>query len=290
MSLESQVSALVEATNKLTTIVSNKIADINNTVANKLKDVDLAVSKVAADIRSTIKGEMRQIIYVDQINGSDDNDGKSKSKPFASLQKASSMHKNAGILDITLLSDYDIRKEIYQGGVAASFYNAVVSIRAENAANPVKIKFDWTGNDSYPEQYFMRSFQVYNCGVIEFSGIVFELPDVPSDHGPGKMYPHGASVIRSNNSTLVAAQLIVRLYHCQIEVPEAERSEWHFIGNISGFTNLMISTVTMPAAWRDRNKMFHHGKLSDTAFVIRQANHSSVLSTDNSVINNGAVK
>lgn len=290
MSLEQEVSKLVDATNKLTGVISEKVNEINKTVANKLKEVDAAVSKVAADIRATIKGELRQIIFVDQVNGSDDNDGKSSSRPLASLNKASQLHKHAGILDITIMGDYDVSKEIYEGGVAAAFYNAAITIRAANASNPVKIKFDWTGLEAYPHQYFMRSFQVYNCGVFEFSGITFVLPEIPDDHGPGKAYPHGAAVIRSNNSTMVASTLTVRLYQCQIEVPEPERSEWHFIGNPSGFTKLFVSSVTMPAEWRDRNKMFSYGKLSDTIFAIRQANHASVLSTDSTITNTGAVK
>ncbi|MGL4755186.1 MAG: hypothetical protein ACRCXB_22740 [Aeromonadaceae bacterium] len=286
LSLESNIADLVTATNKLTNTVSGKITEINNTVANKLKEVDAAVSKVASDIRTTIRGEMKKTIYVDQLLGSDDNDGKSKAKALKTLSKATTLHNYAGILEIILVGDYEFTDE----DSLVYIYNMNLLLRAYDVNEPVRIKFQTSYVEAYPDQYFMKSFQVYHSAVIECYSIIFELPPVPNDHGPGKTYPHGASVFRSNNSSLVACDLTVRCYKCKVEVSEPERSEWHFIGNPSGHTSFIASNFEIPAEWRDRNKMFHLGRLSDTAFSIRNCSHKSSMSSDDSVFNDGRVK
>lgn len=155
---------------------------------------------------------------------------------------------------------------------------------------PVTIKFNYYIPDDYSDQFMMRSFYFYHSGNIEFYAVNLDLPEIPLAHQSGKLYPHGASVVRSNSSSLVTTQLGVRLSKVNIIVPEPEKSEWHFIGNPSGMTDLVFANVTLPAAWRDRNKMFFQGRLSDTIFGKRTVNTTTALSTSNTIYNDGRVK
>ncbi|MGL4869922.1 MAG: hypothetical protein ACRC48_06880 [Aeromonas veronii] len=283
MSLESQVAALVEATNKLTNTVSNKISDINNTVANKLKEVDAAVSKVAADIQATIRGELRKVVFVDQIAGSDSNDGKSKAKAFATLSKAANACLPGGVLEIQIVGDYTYSDT----DAVPSFYAASVMIRSYDLNNKGRIKFSYMYNALYPDQFFMRSFTVYHSATIEFYGINLELPDVPPEHGSGFRYPHGAAVVRTNSSSLVAIDLTVRLSQVEVIVPEPARSGWHLVGNPSGYSNIILDNIALPAEWRDRNKIYLYCKLASTSITLANCNHKNALSTDESVYNDG---
>lgn len=151
------------------------------------------------------------------------------------------------------------------------------------------VKFDYYIPDDYPNQFMMRSFKFYHSANIEFYAVNLELPEIPSEHQSGKTYPHGASVVKSNSSSLVTTQLGVRLSKVNIIVPDAEKSEWHFIGNPSGMTDLIFSGVTLPASWRDRNKMFFQGRLSDTVFCKRTIDTNAALSTSSIIYNDGKV-
>lgn len=283
MSLEQEVSKLVDATNKLTGVISEKVSEINKTVANKLKEVDVAVSKVANDIRATIRGEMRKVVFVDQLNGDDKNDGKSKDNAFATFSKAASVGIPGGVIEIQVIGDY-----IYSDSDAVpSFYASSVLIRSIDIENKSRIKFSHMYSVSYPEQFFMRSFTFYHTAEVEFYGIILELPDVPPEHGTGFRYPHGAAVVRSNSTSLVAMDLTVRLSRTEVIVPEPERSGWHLVGNPSGFNNIILDNISLPTAWRDRNKIYLYCKLASTSISLANCNHKNALSADESVFNDG---
>lgn len=73
MSLEAQITALVEASNKLTSAVDGKIVEIDN-----------KVDKATASVPSTIHSMSQGSYYVDCRNGLDSNDG-TISRPFKNI-------------------------------------------------------------------------------------------------------------------------------------------------------------------------------------------------------------
>lgn len=96
MSLEQQVTALVEASNNLTSVVNGKIQQID-------QKVDEATSAVPDKIRD----EMSKRVYIDAINGSDSNVG-TQASPFRTLNKAFNVIATAGYGMIDVLSDITV--------------------------------------------------------------------------------------------------------------------------------------------------------------------------------------
>ncbi|MCH9691003.1 MAG: hypothetical protein K0U59_02885 [Gammaproteobacteria bacterium] len=275
MSVEKQLSDVVQACNALTKVVNNKVSEI-----------DKALSQAVAEIPKVVRAEGRKRLYIDQVNGSDDNDGLALSRPLRSLARAGSLTIPGGACELYLLNDY----EFLTSEGRSIFYSADVQVRSADVYNPVTIKFNAYKLEKYIDQYFMASFQFYQSGTIEFYRINLELPSIPDDHGPGKYYPHGASVVRSNSTGIVVMPLSVRLSEVKIIVPDEAVNEFHFIGNPSGITNLALYACTMPSAWKDRNKMFHQGKLSNTIIGKRIINSDRAMSTDLNVENTGRVE
>lgn len=274
MALEQDIAELVQASNNLTGVVEGKI-----------KEIDKAVASAVSGIPEAVRDESHKRLYLDSINGDDNNSGLSVNSPLKTFRKASSLTMHGGVVEIYLLNDY-----IFSSTESIPvFYGTSVQVRSYDTVNRVKIKFSYHRSEQYPDQYFMRSFQFHLSGSIEFYLINLELPDVPSDHAAGKTYPHGASVVRTYSSGLVATPLNVRLSHVDIIVPQPEINDFHLIGNPSGITNLALAGVSFPVEWRDRNKMLHQGKLSNTLFGRHIINSASALSSDDSVQNSGKV-
>ncbi len=269
-----ETAALIESVNELT-----------NTVAGKVQEIDSAMEEAKASIPATILSESRKTLYVDQENGLDTNTGLSVSNPLKTLYAAANLTIPGGAVDIRLLRDYAFDPNDYM----VNFYSAAVMVRSYDTANPVTIKFASYQAESTPDIYYMRSFQFFQSGSIEFSNINLELPEVPAEHAVGKSYPHGASVVRSNTSGAVVMPLSVRLSNVEIIVPDSDINEFHFIGNPSGITNFALANCVYPTDWRDRNKFFHQGRLSETLIGKRVVNSSAAISTDESVYNSGSV-
>lgn len=53
---------------------------------------------------------MRKILYIDNINGSDNNDGLTTIKPLKTLAKAASFVASGGIVELILLTNYAFEK------------------------------------------------------------------------------------------------------------------------------------------------------------------------------------
>ncbi|HCE1515537.1 TPA: hypothetical protein NGR29_004481 [Vibrio parahaemolyticus] len=275
MSLEQSVSELVGACNRLTNTVEGKDAQIDAALQNGLNSIPAAIRK-----------EAKKTIYLDQVNGSDLNDGTSVNKSVKTMAKIGDLVTSGGVAEICLLNDY-----IYTPmETLPAFYGSCVQFRSYDFNNIVKIKFSVANSPDTPDQFIMRSLLFYQSGSLEFYKINLELPDVPLSHGVGKVYPHGASVVRCNSGSVAVMTLNVRLSEVNLIVPDAAINEFHFVGNPSGITNLSLSNVTYPASWRDRNKFFYQGQLSDTLIGKRLVTSADVMSTDESVYNSGIVK
>lgn len=156
MSVEEQLSDVVQACNALTTVVNNKISEI-----------DKALSQAVAKIPEVVRAEGRKRLYIDQVNGSDDNDGLALSRPLRSLARAAFLTIPGGVCELYLLNDY----EFLISESRAIFYSADVQVRSMDVYNPVTIKFNAYKIEKYIDQYFMSSFHFYQSGTIEFYNI-----------------------------------------------------------------------------------------------------------------------
>lgn len=65
------------------------------------------INKVINDIQSDINSFMYKTVYVDQVNGNDNNDG-AQNRPFKTLQKAFNSVPVGGVVEVTLLSNYNL--------------------------------------------------------------------------------------------------------------------------------------------------------------------------------------
>ncbi|MCD4502058.1 hypothetical protein [Chromobacterium vaccinii] len=99
MSLEGKIAELVTATNGLI-----------STFNGKKNEIDQAVSKAVMAVPVLFK-----TWYVDQLSGSDKNDGSLKS-PFASIGRAVEATPLGGAAEINLLSDYVAESRVHISG------------------------------------------------------------------------------------------------------------------------------------------------------------------------------
>lgn len=254
--------------------------------ANEAKQYAAGAEQVVSDanIGNIVNREMRKILHVDCQNGNDNNDGLAPERPLKTLVRASELTAPGSATVIKMMRDYTFSPD-----EIVNFYNSAVVIQSYKTNARVKIKFNYYVLPQYPDTYYMSSFLLSFAGSIEFYSIDLELPNVPPDHAPGKIYTSHAAVLRANASLLATTLLSVRLYSVNIIVPEPERSGWNFIGNGAAMTSLFVTAVTMPAAWRDRNKMILQSRLSTATITKSLINTSTVLSNDPSVYNNGSV-
>ncbi|MYM61124.1 hypothetical protein GTG28_17995 [Vibrio sp. OCN044] len=101
MANTSEITDLINQTTKLTQTVLDKVGEIDN-------KVDRATSVVPSAIRNMFD----QTFYVDSFNGSDQNEGKTSSKPLKSFSKAIDLVPLGGTGKIVLLADM----ESFSGG------------------------------------------------------------------------------------------------------------------------------------------------------------------------------
>ena len=64
-------------------------------------------AKIVNDVPTILQSQMSKTVYVDQVNGDDNNDG-SQARPFKTLQKAVTSVPTGGSCEIVLLSDYTL--------------------------------------------------------------------------------------------------------------------------------------------------------------------------------------
>jgi len=76
------------------------------------------IAKMTADIRATISGEMYKTVYVDEVNGDNNNSG-SSSSPLKDIHLAVSKVPHGGKIQIFLLSDCNFSANVYS-------YNRVI--------------------------------------------------------------------------------------------------------------------------------------------------------------------
>ncbi|MGP9466738.1 hypothetical protein ACT3RU_06935 [Halomonas sp. TP35] len=95
MSLESQIAALVSAANSLT-----------SQVAGKLDEIDQKTNAVASSITDAIKDSNSVEIFIDQQNGSDENDGVSVASALKTISSARNLMMPGGLYRLKIIGDY----------------------------------------------------------------------------------------------------------------------------------------------------------------------------------------
>ena len=103
MSLEQQVTALVASANALTGAVNNKI-----------EGIDQKVNSATTAIPDKIKAEMHKTLWVDSVNGSNNNDGLSKGLPIQSIKSAVDSAPKGAHVVVKLMGQntYEINEDI----------------------------------------------------------------------------------------------------------------------------------------------------------------------------------
>lgn len=72
-------------------------------------------AKIVNDVPTILQSQMYKTVYVDQVNGNDNNDG-SQARPFKTLQRAVDSVPDSGNGRIVLVSDYTADSDVYITG------------------------------------------------------------------------------------------------------------------------------------------------------------------------------
>lgn len=180
MSLESQVAALVEASNNLTGAVNNKIAEID-------RKVDEATAEVPAAVVKTMNRE----IYVDALNGNDSAEGTSTS-PVRTFNKALRMIP-PGARGVINLKQGQVH-EAYKDGTSGAEKTIIVAMWYNSGNGKPVLKCNPT---SFTGQSQIASlFEGVSRVSVKFMDIEIAT-GVVSD--PAVNHPYGGSVASKKN-------------------------------------------------------------------------------------------
>ena len=98
-----------EAINKLVDLTIAPARDVTvqyyDRNGNLVTQTTPNLMKVLNTVQANINSYMEKTVYVDQVNGNDDNDG-TQARPFKTLQKAFNSVPVGGVVNVHLLSDY----------------------------------------------------------------------------------------------------------------------------------------------------------------------------------------
>ncbi|RUR46209.1 hypothetical protein [Vreelandella populi] len=248
MSLESQIAALVSAANNLTSQVAGKMAGIDKAVKNAVEGIPREIER-----------KMDREVFVDQLNGDDNNPGTS-ANPVKTIRKAAQETPSGAAVSITLMSDY----EFYDVRDNADFLNAYVRIRSFDVNSHKKIKFNRYNNDGRER---IAGFGSRRGGLFNFYNVVLELPDMPQNPGT---FGYNSTVITTHGGDDMGVPLSLRMNNVEIIVPDAAINNFWFMGNQNGITLASVINLTAPKAWIDRGRFFFGGVESEGVFVGRR--------------------
>lgn len=254
MSLEQQIAALVDASNNLTGAINGKV-----------KEIDKAVDDAVTGIPQAIADNLYRVVYLDQTNGSDSNDG-TYGKPVQSMRSIANKTPAGGSLDIRLLSDY-----VFEETEDASFTNAQVRILSHDE-NRRKIKFNTSKTEDGKQ--VLRGFFSRRGGLFNFYNINLELPDMPSVPGTFSTY---SCVIASHFGDDMGVPLSVRINGVEVIVPTPETNNFMFLANFDGLNLVSVGNCTFDAAWINRDKFFYGGSSLDTLKASRIITKNDVI-------------
>lgn len=136
MSLETQIAALVTASNSLTAAINGKITEIN-----------AKVKQATDSVPSVVRSLARQYFYIDAVNGDDNNDGTS-AKPLKTASAAQSRAVNGGVVELRFKGGQTHACDFFfeTGRIVCTTYGEASSAAADRAViAPALVSTDANG-------------------------------------------------------------------------------------------------------------------------------------------------
>ena len=225
--------------------------ELFSTVSGKMKAIDDKVDAAVEGVPAEILNKMGRTVYVDQINGSDSNSGKSSSSPFKTFQRVGDTTPAGAAVEIRLMGNYEFTSED-----VARFTGAQVFIRSNDPDVDSRIKFYGEIKSGY---YSASGFTVYRNTLLNFFRIIIELPDIPAGTG---VTGDGSAIIKTHSVADVPSPLFLRFAQVEFAVPNAENNPFVICPG-SGPVSISSNTVTAPQAWINKGGIMNRLPSSD---------------------------
>lgn len=235
MSLETQIAALVEAANNLT-----------SEVAGKVNEIDSAVKSAVEGVPQAVLDNMGRTFWLHATNGDDTNDGAHSTRPLATIGEAIRRTPAGAALEIRIMSDYEMLPSDAQHRLAAN----QLLIRPDDLSQRFKISLAHRiSSDGSIICYGIESFR--NC-LINLVSTNLHIPYSPDL--AGKSINRLACFFPTHGSTDMPTPLSLRMANCDIDVEEPGINP---ISLTTGAGMLMLSTsnVSAPQAWLDQGRL-----------------------------------
>lgn len=225
MSLEQQVTALVEASNNLTAVVNNKISEI-----------DAKVNAATTAVPEKIRNEMFVYLYIDAIAGNDSNDGKGWAHAKKTLQNAIESAPSGAYLNIYLQEG----QTHVLDGRDINCSNRVVMISGRNyiyndPTTYVELtSLPYARSDGRSASY---GFTVGLQGLVFLRGIKANTAKVDSSYDGKPFYSYTGSLFKTQTS-----KGTVILEHVELNIFHAPVMHQHTDGSL-GVSDLLMRNV-----------------------------------------------
>lgn len=255
MSLETQIAALIEASNSLTNAVAEKMGVID-------QELQLAIDGVPA----AIVRNMGRVWHLDQVDGDDANDGRTSLTPVRNLRKIANDTPAGAAVEIRVKGTYQMETS------DAAFTGAQLLIRSYG---DYKGKLKFTGYVHEPtNEYAAYGFIVYRNTSFNFYDIDIELPDVPTGtRGIGNR----RALIETHTAADIPNPLSIRMGNVSIIVPDSANNPYTLTTGRC-LTLLHVAGVSAPREWLDNAGLFDNvGIINNSLMASFIYNNSSLL-------------
>ncbi|MDQ7733749.1 hypothetical protein QT231_13635 [Halomonas sp. SpR1] len=224
MSLESQITALVSAANKLT-----------SEVANKMKGIDNKVDKATTAVDEFLKSSTSRQLYVDPINGDDGNDGTSWAKAKRTISGACTEVPDSFLGVIRLAKgEHILDRNVSVAGKVITLIGS-----SSDKEGYVIRGMPYLGESSAGVTFtFSTSFLMGLRGYLVAAGVTFKTLFVEDSSSPA-MRAYSGSLVSSQS-----AHGMVLLQHSIIEVNHGPFLHQHDGGSF-GTCDLRMRAVTV---------------------------------------------
>lgn len=252
MSLEAQIAALVEASNKLT-----------NAVDEKILEIDEKVKEATDSVPSVIRANMEWTAFIDPVNGVDDpgRDG-SINKPFRTIKYAIDQTLTGATCFVRLLSgDHVVDKFIYMMGKTA-----LIELAAGVKTSSVKLTIKNVSGDG---RFIINGGSTLEISSSSAINLVIEgvadqgwKSGFLCDRGVGVLkigdYENGGAIIEVNGSKLFSSHrgvFFVTVVRGQITNKSASSVE---LGDLGGSASTLVVGIEMTTLTNCTPPSVHH--------------------------------
>jgi hypothetical protein len=227
MSLESQITALVSAANKLT-----------SEVANKMKGIDQKVDKATAAVPEAIKSASYTRLFVNSVTGNDSNDGLSASRPKKTIAHAVGAVPDGFIGRIDLSpGEYRLDHDVNVSGKVISIHG-----QSQNKSDYVlKAVPYYDENVSGIGYTYSTGIKMGLRGIFSAVGVTIKTAYVEDETKP-RMQAYSGSFINTSGSNGA-----VLLQHTRIEINHGPFMHQHASGSF-GTCDLRMREVSVSLA------------------------------------------